>query len=312
MTDYILNLLPLNEEERIAFEAAAPDAVHVYAGRRTVTPEQLRQATILFGAPQPKDLVHCQNLKWFQTMWAGSDEYTAPGRLPEGVTLTNSSGSNSHAVSEHIFACLLAVMRKLPFCRDNQLRHAWVEPGSMKTLLDSTVLVVGAGNVGSAFAARCQAMGAHTIGIKRTVTGAIPGFDEVYPNQQLDEWLPKADVVALVLPHSADTERLMDARRLALMKQDAILLSAGRGSVLDQDALIAALEAGHLWGAALDVTQPEPLPAEHPLWNAPNLLLTPHTAGGMRLEVTRKTCVKMALDNLRRYLAGEALQNVVR
>lgn len=311
MSEYILNLLPLNDGERAAFEAAAPDAVHVYAGRRTVTPEQLAQATILFGWPRAKELAHCQHLKWFQTMWAGSDEYTISGCFPEGAILTSSTGFNSQAVAEHLFACLLALCRKLPFCRDNQLQHAWVDPGKMKTLLDSTVLVVGAGNIGSAFAAHCQAMGAHTIGLKRTVNGPIPGFDEVCPSDRLDELLPLADVVALSLPHSAQTEQLMDARRLALMKQDAILLNAGRGSVLDQDALVEALAGGRLWGAALDVTQPEPLPADHPLWSAPNLLLTPHTAGGMRLEVTRKTCVEMALDNLRRYLAGEPLKNIV-
>ena len=312
MSDYILNLLPVNDEERAAFEAAAPDAVHVYSGRRTVTPEQLAQATILFGWPKAKDLAHCQNLKWFQTMWAGSDEYTTTGCVPEGAILTNSSGSNSHAVAEHLFACLLALCRKLPFCRDNQLKCAWVEPGNMKTLLDSTVLVVGAGKIGSAFATHCKAMGAHTIGLKRTVNGPIPGFDEVYTIDRLDELLPLVDVVALSLPHSAQPENLMDARRLGLMKRDAILLNAGRGTVLDQDALVEVLERGHLWGAALDVTNPEPLPADHPLWRAPNLLLTPHVAGGMRLEVTRKTCVEMALDNLRRYLAGEPLKNVVK
>ena len=312
MSDYILNLLPLNEEERAAFEAAAPDAVHVYARRRTVTPEQLSQATILFGWPRAKDLAHCRNLKWFQTMWAGSDEYTNSGCFPEGATLTSSAGFNSHAVAEHLFTCLLALCRKLPFCRDNQLRHQWIDPGNMKTLLGSTVLVVGAGNIGSAFAAHCQAMGAHTIGLKRTVTGPIAGFDQVLSNDHLDELLPKADFVALSLPHSPATTGLMNKERLNAMKQDAVLINAGRGSVLDQEALTDELKSGHLWGAALDVTAPEPLPADHPLWDTPNLLLTPHVAGGMRLDVTRKTCVQMSLDNLKRYMAGEPLHNLVK
>ena len=311
MSDYILNLLPLNQEERAAFEAAAPNAVHVYARRRTVTPEQLAQATILFGWPRAKDLAHCRNLKWFQTMWAGSDEYTNSGCFPEGAILTNSAGFNSHAVAEHMFTCLLALCRKLPFCRDNQLRHQWIDPGNMKTLLGSTVLVVGAGNIGAAFAAHCQAMGAYTIGLKRTVTGPIPGFDQVLPNDRLDELLPTADFVALSLPHSPSTTGLMNKTRLKSMKQDAVLINAGRGSVLDQDALAEELKSGHLWGAALDVTTPEPLPPEHPLWDTPNLLLTPHVAGGMRLEVTRKTCVQMSLDNLKRYLAGDPLHNLV-
>ena len=104
----------------------------------------------------------------------------------------------------------------------------------------------------------------------------------------------------------------MDERRLSRMKDDAILLSAGRGTVLDQEALARVMKAGKLWGAALDVTDPEPLPKDSPLWDVSRLLLTPHVAGGMRLEITRRRCVEMALENLRRYVAGEPLHNVVR
>ena len=119
-------------------------------------------------------------------------------------------------------------------------------------------------------------------------------------------------MVALSLPHSPQTAGLMSEARIARMKDDAILINSGRGSVLDQDALIRAMEGGKLWGAALDVTEPEPLPEDSPLWDIPNLLLTPHVAGGMRLEITRRTCIEMAQENLRRYLAGEPLNNRVR
>ena len=108
MAEYILNLLPVTEEEKAAFQEAAPRAVHVCAGRRTVTAEQLEQATILFGWPRPADLSRAPRLKWFQSMWAGTDEYLAPGVLPEGVVLTSSAGSNSQSVAEHALACLLA------------------------------------------------------------------------------------------------------------------------------------------------------------------------------------------------------------
>ena len=104
----------------------------------------------------------------------------------------------------------------------------------------------------------------------------------------------------------------MNEHRLGLMKEDAILISSGRGTVLDQDALVRTMQAGKLWGAGIDVTVPEPLPADHPMWDIPNLILTPHVAGGMRLEITRRTCIQMAQENLRRYLAGEKLNNRVR
>ena len=103
----------------------------------------------------------------------------------------------------------------------------------------------------------------------------------------------------------------MDEKRLSLLKGDAVLLSAGRGTVLDQEALVRTMTAGKLWGAALDVTDPEPLPADSPLWDMPNLLITPHVAGGIRLEVTRRNCIQLALENLRRYQSGEPLQNLV-
>ena len=158
----------------------------------------------------------------------------------------------------------------------------------------------------------CGWLGAHSIGLKRTVNGPIAGFDEVFSIDHLDDLLPQADVVVLVLPHSAQTVGLMDEGRLSLMKEDAILISSGRGSVLDQEALARTMKGGRLWGAALDVTEPEPLPTDSPLWDIPNLIITPHVAGGMRLELTRRVCIQMAQDNLRRYLAGEPLKNRVR
>ena len=310
MSETILNLLPLHEGEREEFEAIAPDAAHVYARSSTVTPEQLAAATVIFGWPRAESMKQAVSLKWFQTMWAGTEEYA--GFLPEGILFTSSSGSNSRSVAEHMLTGLMAVCRRLPAYLDSQRAHVWKDEGPMKTVLGGTVLVLGAGNVGSTFAGLCQGLGAKTIGLKRSVTGPVAGFDEVRPMDELDALLPQADVVALTLPHSPQTAGLMNADRIARMKDDAILISAGRGSVLDQDALVRAMTAGKLWGAALDVTDPEPLPENSPLWDVPNLLLTPHVAGGLRLEITRRKCVEMAQENLRRYLAGEPLKNLVK
>lgn len=310
MSEYIVNLLPLHGGEAEEFQAIAPDAVHVYARSGTVTPEQIAAATVVFGWPRPEMMKGAASLKWFQTMWAGTEEYS--GFLPQGALFTSSSGSNSRSVAEHMLTGLLAVCRRLPAYLDSQRSHVWKDEGPMKTILGGTVLVAGAGHVGSDFAKLCQGLGAKTIGLKRTVSGPVEGFDQVQAMDQLDALLPQADVVALVLPHSPQTAGLMDARRIALMKDDAVLISAGRGSVLDQEALAAAMRGGKLWGAALDVATPEPLPSDSPLWDVPNLLLTPHVAGGMRLEITRRRCVEMAQENLRRYLAGEALVNLVK
>ena len=310
MSEYILNLLPLKEGEKEEFEAIAPGATHVYARSSTVTPEQLAAATVIFGWPRAETMKDAVSLKWFQTMWAGTEEYD--GALPEGILFTSSSGSNSRSVAEHMLTGLMAVCRRLFVYLDSPRAHVWKDEGAMTTILGGTVLVVGAGTVGSTFAGLCQGLGARTIGLKRKVAGPLEGFDQVRAMDELDQLLPQADVVALTLPHSPQTAGLMNESRIALMKDDAVLISAGRGSVLDQEALAAAMRGGKLWGAALDVATPEPLPSESPLWDVPNLLLTPHVAGGMRLEITRRKCVEMAQENLRRYLAGEKLDNLVK
>ena len=312
MSEHILNMLPINEEEKAQFESILPDAVWEYPRRSTVTPEQLAAATVILGPPDPKDLIHIKNLRWLQSLWMGVDDYVAPGVLPETVTITACVGAYRQAVSEHMLATLLSLCRKLPQCRDNQLQHKWVDVKQMRSIRGATVLVVGAGIIGGDFAQLCKALGSHTVGLKRTVTAPIEGFDELDTMDHLDHWLPKADVVALIVPHAPETVRLMDARRIALMKPDAILISDGRGSVLDQQALAEAMQTGHLWGAALDVTVPEPLPADSPLWDIPNLLLTPHVAGGIRMEVSRKSAVTICMENFRRYVSGQPLMGIAR
>lgn len=312
MSEHILNMFPINEKEKVQFESLMPDAIWEYPRRSTLTPEQVAAATIILGPPNPKDLVHVRNLRWLQSLWMGVDDYVAPGVLPDSVTITACVGAYRQAVSEHMLTTLLALCRKLPQCRDNQLKHQWVDVKQMRSIRGATVLVAGAGVIGGDFARLCKALGAHTVGLKRTVTGPIDGFDELDTMDHLDQRLPQADVVALILPHAPDTVKLMDARRLALMKPDAILISDGRGTVLDQDALAAAMVTGHLWGAALDVTVPEPLPADSPLWDIPNLLLTPHVAGGIRMEVSRKSAVDFCLKNFERYVNGQPLEGVMR
>lgn len=278
MSEYILNLLPLKEGEREEFEIVAPEAKHVYARSSTVTPEQIASATVIFGWPRPEMMKEAASLKWFQTMWAGTEEYD--GMLPPGVLFTSSSGSNSRSVAEHMLTSMLALCRRLPAYLDSQRAHVWKDEGAMKTILGGTVLVAGAGHVGSDFAKLCQGLGAQTIGLKRTVNGPVEGFDQVYPMEELDGLLPRADVVALFLPHSSQTAGLMDARRLGLMKDDAILLNAGRGSVLDQEALAKVMGAGKLWGRRWTSPTRSPCPRTAPCGIRPGCSSPPMWPGG--------------------------------
>lgn len=315
----ILNLLRLNGDEQAAFRAAAPNAEQIFCPNKAqnisapiaATREQIQSADIILGCPPPEALAGATRLKWLQTWSAGVDPYLAPGVLPQGAILTSAVGAYGPAVSEHMFASLLALQKHLPLLRDNQNAHLWHDAGPVRSLRGATVLLLGTGDIGRHFAALCKAMGANTVGLNRHPDKPVEHMDEVRPISELDFWLPGADVVAMSLPGTPETYHIMSAARLALMKQDAILVNAGRGSAVDCLALAEALSAGRLWGAALDVTEPEPLPADHPLWDCERLLLTPHSAGGDHLELTLRNIAAIALENLKRYLAGEPLRNRV-
>ena len=263
------------------------------------------------GNPPPAALTGAAGLRWLHTRSAGVDAYTAPGVLPEGVLLTCSTGAYGHSVSEHLFAMLLALMKRLPQYRDQQMQARWQDLGRARTLLDAQVLVVGTGDLGASFARLCLALGAHTAGVRRDPARPADGIQRMYGFSKLDELLPRADVVALTLPQSPETAGLFGRERLLRLKEDAILLNGGRGSVVDCAALAEVLESGRLWGAGLDVTDPEPLPPEHPLWRQPRALITPHAAGGDPLPDTARRLAAVALATLGRSLRGEPVRNRV-
>ncbi len=312
----ILNFLRLTQAEREAFQAAAPDCEHLFRpvadqtkDARTASDEELARATVIIGCPPAAEMDKSPNLKWLQTWSAGVAPYLVPGVLPEGCRLSSAVGCYGPAVSEHMLSAALSLMKKLPAYRDNQNARRWADEGIVKSFHGATVLLLGTGDIGSHFAHLAKALGAHTVGLNRHPETPVDGMDQLHPLAQLDQWLPQADVVAMSLPETPETIHLMDERRLSLMKPDAILVNAGRGSGVDNLALAKVLTTGHLWGAALDVTEPEPLPADHPLWACPNLLLTPHSAGGDKLDATIRRIAALALENLKHYLAGEELRN---
>ena len=315
----ILHLLPLTDGQKAAFQAAAPEAEHLFLptndrrGATDIPPDWRARTTLLLGFVPGKDLKTFPHLKWVQSWNAGVDPYRVPGVLPDGVVLTCAAGAYGPAVSEHMLAMLLAIYKLLPGYRDLQRSHtwgAWDGLGPVYSLRGETVLVGGTGDISRHFARLCRALGARTIwGLHRS-DKPVEDFDRTFPLSEIDALLPQADVVALTLPHTPETAGLMDRRRLLLMKSDAVLLNAGRGSAVDCDALAQVLNEGHLLGAGMDVTSPEPLPADHPLWDAPRAFITPHSAGGYNhMQVTLDNIAALFLDNLKRWVAGEPLRS---
>jgi Phosphoglycerate dehydrogenase and related dehydrogenases len=283
----------------------------IYAAPKKVSDKQLASAEIILGNLPPERLKGASRLKWIQLGTAGSDIYCAQGILPPGTILTNATGAFGLAISEYMLGVVLELNYNLYKYRDNQKKNLWRDEGRVCSLAGCTVLVVGLGDIGGAFAAKMKNMGSRVIGIRRTLSDKPEFVDELYRMDSLDDLLPEADVVALSLPNSPATAGLMTGARLLAMKRDAILVNVGRGSAVCTEDLCRILAAGHLKGCALDVTDPEPLPADHPLWNFENVVITPHISGRYHIREILDTIADITAHNLKAYLAGGTMKSRV-
>lgn len=307
----LLVTIPMDAQQRQTLSAIAPEAEVIYTAAEAVTPDQVSRAEIILGNLPIPLLQYAKRLKWLQLNYAGSDNYAAPGVLPEGVILTNASGCYGLAISECMLAGILQLIKRLDQYQRNQAQHIWRNEGAVSSIEGSTTLVVGFGDIGSSFAQRMHALGSTVIGIRRNVTGKPDYVSALYQMDALDRLLPLADFVSLSLPNSPQTQKIMGAKQFAEMKDSAILVNVGRGSAVDTDALVAALNGGQIGGAVIDVVDQEPLPAEHPLWDAPHLVLTPHVTGNYNLPETLRRIVNLSLRNLAAYLNGQPMESVV-
>ena len=307
----VLVLLPVSAAQRARLEDATPGATFAYATAADATDEQVAAAEVIVGNLPPARLAAARGLRLLQLNSAGYDDYVAAGALPAGAMLASASGAYGQAVSEHMLAMLLSMMKRLPAYRDAQRAHEWVDLGSVTSLSGARVLVLGAGDIGTHFARLCASLGARVTGVRRRPSEPHAPFSAMGTFDELPELLPQADVVASVLPSAPGTRRLADATFFSAMRPGAFFVNAGRGDLVVAEDLVAALEAGPLAGAALDVTDPEPLPADHPLWDAPGALVTPHVSGWYHLPVTLDNIVGIAAENLARLERGEKPRNLV-
>ena len=254
-------------------------------------------------------------LKLIQSISAGVDQYDQAALRAQGVRLASAQGVNARAVAEHAMALILALTRRLPEARDNQAKRVWRGMiGDLAQREDElggkTLLIVGLGRIGGRLAQLARAFDLHVIGVRRDPARGPNGADEVHGLAALPTLLPGADIVALTCPLTPETENLIDAAALGLMRPSAFLVNAARGRCVDENALVAALTQGRIAGAALDVTRDEPLPAASPLWALANVLITPHTAGETRRY--EDNVLDLLMDNLDRLWRGEtALSNQV-
>lgn len=267
---------------------------------------------VIYGHPDPAWLKRAARLRWLCSDFAGVEKYLDEAIWPSpDCLLSNSSGAYGPAIAEHIVMVLLMLLRRMPEYQSAMAERGWPCLTPIRSLTGSRVVMLGTGDVGRSAARRLKALGAAVTGVCRSGRAEEPAFDRVLPIGQLDALLPQADALVMALPATAETAGVLSRERIALLGPQALVVNVGRGSAIDQPALVEALTARRLAGAALDVMEPEPLPPDHPLWQCPNTILTPHVSGNMALGLTCDLDVDMFCRDLGRYAAGEPLENLV-
>jgi phosphoglycerate dehydrogenase-like enzyme len=261
----------------------------------------------------PEEVESAPKLKWLQTVGAGVDDIISPAIVDRSLIVTNNSGVHASNIAEHVLGMMLAFARRLPFQIRGQINHEWRDEAGRAGVFElggQTLLLVGVGNIGSAIGARAKCLGMTVIGIRRRPDQqSASSIDEQYSVDHLKEQLPRADHVVVAMPLTPRTRGLLDGATLATMKRGAYIYNIGRGPIIETVALIDHLQSGHLAGAGLDVTDPEPLPPDSPLWDMENVIITSHTSGGTPKYWDR--AFGILHENIRRYIADEPLQNVV-
>lgn len=273
----------------------------------------IADADVYYGRPSDDIVAAGAKLKLIQAQSAGVDfVHKMPGLVACDIPLANTRGAHAPSIAEHGFGLLLAMTRAIPISlRWQQERHWGRTDGYRmpKEMMGSTMGIVGYGAIGKAFAQRAVGFGMKVAAIDLYPSSGQPYVDEVWPVDRLQDLMAISDVVAVAAPYTPETHHLLDAAAFAAMPAGGYLIAVSRGGIVDEPAMLAALDSGHLAGAGLDVCEVEPLPADSPIWDHPNIVLTPHLAGSSSQKERR--CVEVLRENILRLQKGDALINLV-
>ena len=277
------------------------------------TDAQLAAAEVIVGFPPVPRLSVAANLKWLQIPWSGADGYADHPDFPAHVTLTNATGAFGRPIAEYAFGAVFTLMRRFHQYRDCQKECKWQRQGDEMNPTGKHVLILGAGDIGTNAARLFKMMDCRITGVRRVVRDIPREFDAMITLEQVDEVLPEADIVICCMPHTPLTQGFFTKARFEKMKSTAIFVNVGRGTLVDHEALAEVLNEGKLYGAALDVTFPEPLPEDHPLWKCRNVLITPHVSGQTfaGLKDKEEFFFRMCRENLEAYRDEKPLRNLV-
>ncbi len=263
-------------------------------------------------SPGPEALPHMKQLEWAHSTNAGAEPYVKSGVFGSGrVILTNSAGAYGLAIAEHVVMTVLMLLRRMPEYQKIIEEREWKQRLPIRSICGCKVAIAGAGGVGSIVARKMKAMGAAEVAGFNRSGKAVDGFDSVFGINELDGKLGDIDILVMCLPGTPETKGFLDEKRIRLLPETAYVINVGRGTTVDQDALVDALNEGRIAGAALDVVYPEPLPKDAPLWTAKNCIITPHSSGDTGLPYSVDNTFDIFCENVKRYANGEELINRV-
>jgi len=321
MNRKILVLAPFRKSHIEKIKQILPDDFSLVHIAKEISEEKLKKelcdAEIVVGQPPVSLLAetekNCPNLRMIQMLFAGTDMYTrGEAEFPKDkIMLANGSGVYGMIMSQFVVGMILSLMLNFKEYYSQQENRIWERRGPILSLDKAKVLIFGAGDIGSQIAKRLSGFDAYCMGVCRNTDREREGFHKLCSLDEAEAYIPKADVIIGCIPNTIQTEGYMDYRRLSLMKKNSVIVNVGRGNFIDCMALDEILRSGKIWGAGLDVTNPEPLPENHPLWANKRCMITPHTSGTTfgQLEETEELLCDLVCDNLSRYISGKEIRN---
>jgi len=308
----ILVTLPVTDYHKNRLEKNISNCEFLYIPISEVTTSMVQNSEIIVGAVPASYIKASNTIELLQLNTAGADAYILPGVLSSSTILTNATGAYGKAVAEHMFGMMMCLQKKLHLYRDDRSTGEWNDYGTVTSISDATITIVGLGDIGLYFAKMAKALGAaYVIGLKSRKSDCPKEVDELHLMEDFYEIVSKSDVIVSFLPKTPSTYHLYNAEFFSKMKKTGIFLNGGRGSSVDQEALLSAIQNQKIAAAGLDVTDPEPLPSEHPLWRERNIMITPHVAGFYHLPETLDKIVEISAQNIENFLASKPLMNLV-